>query len=93
MTDALPAGLSAPSPLSASSGTPTYDPATRRITWTGTPALSQAVTVTFATTVAISGPAVLSNSAVLSAESGATSTASVSVIVDSINNYLPVMLQ
>jgi hypothetical protein len=91
MTDALPTGLSAPSTLDASAGSASYDPAARRVTWTGTPDDGQAVTVTFAVGVQINGPTALHNTALLTASGQLVASATATIIIDGHSLYLPLV--
>jgi hypothetical protein len=91
MTDTLPDGLGAPGSLNATDGSVGYDPGARQVTWTGTPATGQAVTVTFHTPVQIDGPLALRNTAVLTAEGASTSSDTAAIIVGGYSVYLPLM--
>jgi hypothetical protein len=93
MTDTLPNGLSAPGSISASSGDASYNPLARQVTWTGTPAAGQWVTVTFPVTVQVDGPLALRNTAILSVDSGHTSSDTALVIVDGYSIYLPQIIK
>lgn len=90
LTDSLPAGLSDPSTLEASSGTVNYDVGTRRITWAGTPGTDQPVTITYIVTVQVSGPAFLTNTATLTSPGG-TSTSTATLCIDCAAIYLPII--
>lgn len=92
LTDVLPAGLSNPVSLEASSGTASYDAGTRQISWTGTPALDQAVNLTYVVEVQVSGPLFLTNTAVLETPSG-NSSASATLFVDCLSVFLPTALK
>jgi len=89
MTDNLPNGLSAPGPISASTGSAHYNPSARQIAWTGIPANGQAVTITFPVTVQVGGPLALYNTAVLSAGNLYLSSDTALVIIDGYPIYLP----
>ncbi len=88
LTDTLPAGLSDPGMLEASSGTVNYDSGTRQITWAGAPDTGQPVTITYTVTVQVSGPVFLTNTAILASPAGSTS-ATATLAVDSEAIYLP----
>jgi hypothetical protein len=91
LTDSLPAGLSAPGPITATSGSADYDPGQHRITWTGSPGTGLPVTVGFPVTVEIAGPHALSNTATLVDAGGSVSTAAATIIVDAWRTYLPIV--
>lgn len=93
MTDTLPNGLSAPGPISASSGDAGYDPVARQVVWTGTPTTGEAVTVTFPVTVQIDGPLALCNTATLTANGAYTSSDTALIIVDGYSVYLPLVVR
>jgi len=88
-TDTLPNGLSAPGPISASTGNAHYDPPARQVKWTGIPAAGQAVTVYFPVTVQIDGPRALRNTAVITTSDVYTSSDTALLIVDGYPIYLP----
>jgi hypothetical protein len=81
LTDDLPAGLSDPGTLVASSGTVNYNPGTRQITWSGTPVTGQVVTITYTVTVQVSGPLLLANTATLSS-SGESGSSTATLCID-----------
>jgi hypothetical protein len=93
MTDTLPNGLSAPGPISASSGNASYAPVERQVVWTGIPLAGQAVTVTFPVTVQVDGPLALRNTATLTANSTYTSSDTALVIVDGYSVHLPLIVK
>jgi hypothetical protein len=93
MIDTLPNGLSAPGPISASSGNASYAPIERQVVWTGIPAAGQAVTVTFPVTVQVDGPLALRNTATLTANSTYTSSDTALVIVDGYSVQLPLIVK
>jgi hypothetical protein len=92
-TDTLPNGLSAPGPISASSGDAIYDPVERQVVWTGMPPAGQAVTVTFPVTVQVDGPLALRNTATLTANDTHMSSDTALVIVDGYSTYLPLIMK
>jgi hypothetical protein len=91
MTDTLPDGLSAPDPISVSSGEVNCDSVARRVVCTGTPAGGQAVTVTYPATVQVDGPLALRNTAVLTANGELASSDTALIIVDGYSLYLPLV--
>jgi hypothetical protein len=91
MTDPLPSGLSDPTSLDASEGSASYDPAARRVTWTGAPDNGQAVTVTFTTGVQIGGPTALHNTALLTASGQLVASDTATIIIDGHSLYLPLV--
>ncbi len=93
VTDVLPTGLGEPGTPAASWGIVTYVPNAKRIEWTGTPTNDQVVDIVFTAPVAIPGPFAIHNTAILTAGSGITSTASATTIVDPISAYLPVVFK
>ena len=93
VTDVLPTGVSHPLTYTASDGSVAYVPTARRLTWTGTPTASQAITLTFPVTTTHSGPYVIINTAHLTSATGATATASVMVVVDPVRLFLPCVLR
>jgi hypothetical protein len=90
MTDSLPDGL-APGRINASSGDASYDPDARQVTWTGTPAAGQAVTVTFPVTIQVNGPLALRNTAILTASGAYASSDTAVIFVDGYHVYLPLV--
>jgi hypothetical protein len=90
LSDTLPAGLSAPSGLSVNLGTAQYSAATRQITWSGSPAVGQVVTMSYSVTVQATGPRMLTNTAQLSGSAG-SSSASANIFVDSFEIFLPML--
>jgi hypothetical protein len=94
LTDQLPDGVSPP--LSHTPGL-VYTP--HRLTWTGTPALEERVTLTYVVSTTIpSGTipwpsAALWNRAILTSTNGWTSTAAVLVLVNPGRVYLPLVLR
>jgi hypothetical protein len=90
LVDQLPAGLSAPSGLTVTLGAAQYTPATRQISWSGSPAEGQVVSLTFTVTVQASGPQAVTNTSQLSGASG-SSSADALLIVDGFESYLPLV--
>jgi hypothetical protein len=88
LVDTLPEGLGDPSTLEASSGAASYDAGSRQITWSGTPATGQAVTLSYTVMVQVSGPRSLQNTATLSSPLG-TSSSTATLCIDCMTSYLP----
>ncbi len=88
LVDQLPDGLGAPSGLSVTSGSAQYTPATHQVSWSGSPADGQVVTLTYTVTVQASGPLALTNTAQLNGDAG-SSSASALIIVDGFESFLP----
>lgn len=93
LTDTLPEGLSDPGPIQATEGSADYNTVQRRVEWNGMPAAGQPVTVTFSTTVQISGPVALINTAILTDAIIGTSTDTAVLIVDGFRTYLPLVMR
>ena len=93
MTDTLPNGLSNPGAIVASSGYASYNPGARQVAWTGTPAVGQAVTVTFLATVQIGGPLSLHNTATLAADGEVASSDTATIRIDGRRVYLPLVVE
>lgn len=92
LTDDLPALIGAPIDLQSTSGSIGYAAAGRRVTWTGAPAIGQAVTSTIVVTIAnVSGPLAIGNTAWLSDTLGLASDSSASFIVDGYQTDLPLI--
>jgi len=89
VTDVLPAGISHPLTYTTSDGSIAYDSAARQLTWTGSPSMSQAITITYPVTVTQSGTYVIVNTAYMTAADGFTATASSLVIVEPRQMFLP----
>jgi len=89
VTDVLPARISHPLTYTTHYGSVTYEAATRKLTWTGSPATGQAVTITYPVTVTQSGTYAIINTAYMTATNGSTSTASATVIVEPRQVFLP----
>ncbi len=90
MTDSLPAGVSAP--IYYSPGL-TYIP--HRLIWTGTPTLREQVILTYVVTATALSNTALWNQAILTQANGPTNTAiaTVLVLVDPTQVYLPLILK
>lgn len=88
LTDTLPDGLSEPSALEASFGSASYNPATRTISWSGSPATGQAVTLSYTVIVQVSGPLSLQNTAILTSPLGDSSSSAI-LCIDCLTSFLP----
>jgi len=93
LTDPLPAGVSTPGPITTTSGSATYDPKRHCITWSGSPDIGLPVTITFPVTVQVTGPRVLTNTAVLTDTKGHVSTDTAMMIIDAYHAYLPLIMK
>lgn len=90
LTDDLPASISAPINLQASSGSIGYAANVHRVTWTGTPSVGQATTATIAVSVEnVIGPVAIVNTAQLSDTLGLASSSSAVFIKDAVVIWLP----
>jgi hypothetical protein len=88
LTDVIPAGLGAPTELTANAGAASYNAGTRQVSWSGTPSDGQSVTLTYNAMVQTNGPLMLQNTATLTGGS-TPSTSTASVCVDCKTVYLP----
>ncbi len=90
LTDNLPAQVSQPGPIRVmGTGNAVYDVAAHRITWTGSVASGQVVSLTFPVTVLVSNPTAIYNSAVLmDAISGVTTDGAV-LLANAFHIWLP----
>jgi hypothetical protein len=68
-----------------------YDPSKHRLTWLGSPAIGQPVTVTFPVTVTASGSASVVNTAVLTDTAGRVSSDMASFLVNPRRVWLPLI--
>lgn len=94
LTDDLPAQVSEPGSIQVSGGSvANYDSGTHRLTWSGSPGVGQAVTVTFPVTVQVTGPLAVFNTAVLTDSEGVVSTDTALFIVDARRLWLPLVLR
>lgn len=91
LTDNLPAQVSAPGPIQATSGSASYNSGAHRLTWTGSPMLGQPVTITFPVTVQVAGPLAVFNTAVLTQTTGEVSTDTAVFIIDAYRVWLPIV--
>lgn len=94
LTDNLSLLFSAPGPIRLEgNGTATYDQVLHRLTWTGTPAAGQRITLTFPLTIAATSAAVIRNTAVLTDATSSAWTDSATVIANASQVWLPVVLR
>lgn len=93
LVDPLPEGVGAPGPIQATAGTASYNSASRRVEWTGTPDAGQEVTIAFSVTVTATGPLALKNTATLTDPVVGSTTASALVIANALRVHLPVILR
>ena len=93
LTDTLPDGLSAPLFVTSTMGDIGYNAGQRRIWWTGLPAISQVVTVTYSAAAQATGPRAIFNTAVLSDTSGIVASDTAVIIVDGYMVFLPLILR
>jgi hypothetical protein len=93
VTDVLPARISHPLTYTTGYGSIAYDSAGRKLTWTGSPSMGQAVTITYPVTVTQSGTYAIVNTACLTTADGSASTASSVVIVEPWRLFLPYILK
>jgi hypothetical protein len=91
LTDTLPSALSDPLSMTSTFGTPHYNPATRRLTWSAAPNTGQVVTIKYAVTATASGPLAISNTAMLVMPGSSPSTSTAWVLVDGYAVWLPLI--
>jgi hypothetical protein len=92
LTSALPLQVSAPGTLGVlGGGTAVYQPASRQVIWSGTPAVGTPVTITFPVTVATASPTLLRSTATFNDASGAAAQATVDVIANAYQVALPLI--
>ena len=91
LTDDLPANVSQPGQISATGGTAFYNAAKRQITWIGTIAAGQPITLTFPVTNLLGVSGAIVNEAVLTDTIAGTSTASAAFIANAALVWLPVL--
>ena len=91
LTDALPAGASAPQHLGieGSSAWPIYDEDLHHITWEDTPIAGQEISIQYTVTISTPGTKALVNVAQLQETGGTTSTARATVLANPKLTYLP----
>ena len=94
ITDNLPAQVSAPGPIQVSGGpAASYEQATHRLSWTGSPGVGQPVSVTFPVTLLVAGPLAVENTAVLTKSEAAISTDTAVFIAGARRLWLPAVLR
>lgn len=91
LTDTIPSALSHPFMQQATQGTLAYNPATRQLTWSGTPTAGEVVTITYAVTANVSSPLAVSNTAILTLPGSPASTATAWVCVECYPAWLPLI--
>lgn len=93
LTDTLPSGLGTPALLSYDGppGDPVYDPSQHHLTWSGTPALGEEVTIRYSATILATSPQALRNVAELNEAGIGTSTDQVLVIANPHHVFLPLV--
>jgi hypothetical protein len=92
LSDALPAGVSAPGnfTLEGTRVVPTYNSAQRRLTWSDTPPVGQAVTIRYVVSIVAGDRRALVNTVSL-ADAKGTSTASAMVLANPQEIFLPLI--
>jgi hypothetical protein len=93
VVDVLPAQISHPLAYDASAGAVAYDPAARKLTWTGTPDVGQTVEITYPVTVVQNGTYAIVNTAYMTAADGGAFTARSIVIVEPYRVFLPAIFK
>jgi hypothetical protein len=91
LTDVLPADVSQPGQINATGGTASYNAAKRQLTWIGTIAAGQPITLTFPVTNLLGVSGAIVNEAVLTDTIAGTSTASATFIANATRVWLPVV--
>lgn len=92
LTDDLPAEVSAPSTIQVQGGgAANFDQTQRLLTWHGTPAIGQPVTITFPVTVLVFSPTAIANCAVLTDALPFTSWVSTIVLANPQQIWLPLL--
>jgi hypothetical protein len=92
VTDDLPDEVSSPGQIQTSNGLASYSAPEHRVTWTGTGAPGQSITVTYPVTVLGVLPTAIVNRATLIDSATITSTAAVTVIANGRKVWLPLIL-
>jgi len=95
LTDTLPSGLGTATVLqwAGTSNPPTYDSGQHRLTWSDSPTVGQAVTLTYSAQIEVQVPASLINTAVLQGAEGFIREVSATVLANPLRVYLPVVLK
>ena len=93
LTDTLPSGVSAPSEITfeGTSDEPTYGPGLHHLTWSGAPALGQAVSIRYVVSILAGTPQALLNVAELGEAGVGTSTDQALVIANPYRMHLPLI--
>lgn len=90
LADELPSQVSVPGTIQVLGGPAAhYDPGTHQVSWSGSPAAGQPVTITFPVIVQVTGPLAVFNTAVLTDTEGHSSTSTAILIVDAHKVWLP----
>ena len=93
MTDVLPAAVSAPKSLQATSGAISYDSSQHRVTWQGSAAAGSPVTITFPVDVLAIGPQAVANTAELVDASTGSSASTALFMANGFEINLPLVLK
>ena len=95
LTDTLPTGVSAPGHfvLNGTSVPPSYDGTHHRLTWSGSPAPKNEVTIGYVVTITTDIPMALANTAELHEAGNSTSTAQAVVLANPFQIYMPLVLK
>jgi hypothetical protein len=93
MTDALPAQVGVPLTQMATFGSVAYEAASHTLSWTGTPAAGQVVTVTYPVMVIQGGTYALLNTAHMTTAGGSDFSSSATVFVEPRQGFLPLALK
>ncbi len=89
LTDDLPASVSAPLALDATVGNAVYAGANRQVSWQGTIASGDPITITFPVTVLASNPQLIVNTAALTDTLAGQTTSTAVFIANAYRVYLP----
>lgn len=95
LTDVLPSGLGVATVLEwiGTPNPPIYDSGQHLLTWSDSPTMGQAVTLTYSAQIEIQVPAALVNTAELQGSEGFAREASATVLANPLRVYLPVVLK
>jgi hypothetical protein len=92
LTNNLPASVSAPKSLQATSGNVSYDAGQRRVQWTGALTAGTSATITFPVDVLIAARQAVSNTVqVVDAASGTSTSSTAVFIANGYEVYLPLI--
>ncbi len=89
LTDDLPAAVSAPLALDATAGNAVYIGANRQVSWQGTIASGNPITITFPVTVLASNPQLIVNTAILTDTLAGQTTSTAVFVANAYRAYLP----